>query len=174
MANASTAGATAPKTPPHSVPVNSGSELKSTPLAVGSASVSEYISTVGVNVNDIRPWIGCDVENYRECPVDEMLQELLYCCANHSESKLVPDKPTLLADCLEAVLPICNKGKDAKAIKKNLDDILKSKVEDQMYKPFIQASNLALNWLSKLNVPGLAWTGSCHIYALLALIVGHL
>ncbi|KAG1836239.1 hypothetical protein DFJ58DRAFT_847063 [Suillus subalutaceus] len=83
MANATsrTASATAPKKPPHGVPVNSGSELKSTPLAVGSASVSEHISTVGVN--------------------------------------------------------------------------LKSRVEDQMYKPFIQASNLALDRLSKLNMPGL-------------------
>jgi hypothetical protein len=41
-----TAGATAPKTPPHGV--NSESDLKSTPLAIGSAAVSEYISTVGV------------------------------------------------------------------------------------------------------------------------------
>ncbi|KAG2038306.1 hypothetical protein BDR03DRAFT_981703 [Suillus americanus] len=180
----STAGATAPKTPPHGV--NSGSELgsgnlhqanlpgkftlqiyleirfifsqtrselKSTPLAVGSASVSEHISAIGLNINDIRPWIGHDIENYRECPIDEMLQELLYRCTDCS--KLVPDKPTLLADCLEAVLPICNKGKDAKVIKRNLDDIVKSKVEDQMYKPFIKASNLALDWLSKLNAPGL-------------------
>jgi hypothetical protein len=122
-ATTGTAGATAPKTPPHGV--NSESDLKSTPLAIGSAAVSEYISTVGVNVNDIRPWIGRDVENYRECPVDEMLQELLH------------------RDCLNAVLPICNKGDDAQAIKKNLGDIMKSKVEDQMYKPFIQASNHA-------------------------------
>jgi hypothetical protein len=73
------------------------------------------------SVNDIRPWIGRDVENYRECLVDEMLQELLYRCIDHS--KPLPDKPTLLADCLNAVLPICNKGDDAQAIKKNLGDM---------------------------------------------------
>ncbi|KAG2120014.1 hypothetical protein BD769DRAFT_1641729 [Suillus cothurnatus] len=151
MTNTGAAGAPAPKTPPHGV--NSGSELKSTPIAIGSAAVSEHISTVGVNVNDIRPWIGRDVENYRECPIDEMLQELLHRCTDRS--KPLPDKPTLLADCLNAVLPICNKGDDAQAIKKNLGDIMKSKVEDQMYKPFIQASNLALERLSKLNAPGL-------------------
>ncbi|KAG1817638.1 uncharacterized protein BJ212DRAFT_1500164 [Suillus subaureus] len=107
MANGtSTAGATVPKTPPHGI--DSGSELKSTLLAVGSAAVSEHISTL-----------------------------------------------TLFADCLKAVLLICNKGKDAQAIKKNLGDLVKSRVEDQMYKPFIQASNLALDRLSKLNAPGL-------------------
>ncbi|KAG2355781.1 hypothetical protein BDR07DRAFT_1364871 [Suillus spraguei] len=31
-------------------------------------------------------------------------------------SKPLPDKPTLLADCLKAVLPICNNGNDAKDI----------------------------------------------------------
>jgi hypothetical protein len=46
MTNTGAAGAPAPKTPPHGV--DSGSELKSTPLAVGSATVSEHISTVGV------------------------------------------------------------------------------------------------------------------------------
>ncbi|KAG2339602.1 hypothetical protein BDR05DRAFT_967788 [Suillus weaverae] len=156
MANASIAGATAPKTPPHVV--DSGPELKSTPLAVGSAAVSEHISTVGVKVSNVRPWIGRDVEDYRECPVDKMLQELLYRCVD--SSKPLPDKPTLLADCLKAVLPICNKGKDAQAIKQHLGDLLNSTVEDQMYKPFIQASNLALDGLSKLNAPGLVCSGA--------------
>ncbi|KAG2336803.1 hypothetical protein BDR05DRAFT_970860, partial [Suillus weaverae] len=151
MVNTSTVGATAPKTPPHGV--DSGPELKSTPLAVGSAAVSEHISTVGVNVSNVRPWIGRDVEDYRECPVDKMLQELLYYCVDRSKPH--PDKPTLLADCLKAVLPICNKGKDAQAIKQHLGDLLNSTVEDQMYKPFIQASNLALDGLSKLSAPGL-------------------
>ncbi|KAG1772855.1 hypothetical protein EV702DRAFT_1201316 [Suillus placidus] len=103
-----------------------------------------------VPCNITRPWIGRDVEDYRECPVDKMLQELLYCCVDRSKPH--PDKPTLLADCLKAILPICNKGKDAQAIKQHLGDLT---VEDQMYKPFIQASNLALDGLSKLNAPGL-------------------
>ncbi|KAG2337095.1 hypothetical protein BDR05DRAFT_970634 [Suillus weaverae] len=119
MANASTTGATARKTPLHGV--DSGPELKSTPLAVGSAAVSERISTAGVNVSNVRPWIGRDVEDCRECPVDKMLQELLYCCVDRSKPH--PDKLTLLADCLKAVLPICNKGKDAQAIKQHLGDL---------------------------------------------------
>ncbi|KAG1741280.1 hypothetical protein EDB19DRAFT_1875935 [Suillus lakei] len=149
MANASTAGATAPKTPPQGV----NSELKSTPLAVGSAAVSEHISTVGVKVKNVSPWIGRDVEDYRECPVDGMLQELLYRCRDRS--KPLPDKSRLLNDSLKAVLPICNEGNDAQVIKKNMAELVKSKVEANMYKPFIQATNCALDRLSKLNAPGL-------------------
>lgn len=153
MANASTAGVTAPMTPPHGV--GSGPESKSTPLrpAVSSAAVSEYISTAGVNVNDIRSSIRRDVKNYRKCPIDKMLQELLYRCVDRS--KPFPDRPTLLDDCLKAILPICNKGNDAQKIKQHLGDLLVSTAEEQMYKPFIQASNLALDLLSKLDVPGL-------------------
>ncbi|KIK41000.1 hypothetical protein CY34DRAFT_806604 [Suillus luteus UH-Slu-Lm8-n1] len=153
MADARTAGGTVPKTPTHNVTVDSMSELKSTPFAVGSATISEHISTVGVDVNDIRPWIGRDVESYRECHVDEMLQELLFRCVDRS--KPLPDKPALLADCLKAVLPICNEGQDAQTIKKHLGDIVASKIEEHMYKPFVQASNLALDKLSRLNAPGL-------------------
>ncbi|KIK40988.1 hypothetical protein CY34DRAFT_806585 [Suillus luteus UH-Slu-Lm8-n1] len=154
MADACTAaGGTVPKTPTHNVTVDSMSELKSTPFAVGSATISEHISTVGVDVNDIRPWIGRDVESYSECHVDKMLQELLFRCVDRS--KPLPDKPTLLADCLKAVLPICNEGQDAQTIKQHLCDIVASNKEDQMYKPFVQASNLALDKLSNLNAPGL-------------------
>ncbi|KAG2064598.1 hypothetical protein BDR04DRAFT_242994 [Suillus decipiens] len=82
-----------------------------------------------------------------------MLQELLYRCKD--DSKPLPDKPTLLADCLKAVLPICNKGNDAKNIKKNLSKIVESTKEAQMYRPFTEVSNLAFDRLSKINPPGL-------------------
>jgi hypothetical protein len=75
------------------------------------------------SVNDIRPWIGRDVESYRECHVDKMLQELLFRCVDRSESKSLPDKPKLLADCLKAVLPICNEGQAAQTIKEHLGDM---------------------------------------------------
>ncbi|KAG1768856.1 hypothetical protein EDD22DRAFT_999864 [Suillus occidentalis] len=160
MADARIAGGTVPKTPTHNVTVDSVSELKSTPFAVGSATISEHISTPPLsmcielrlprNVNDIRPWIGHDVESYRECHIDEMLQELLFRCVDRS--KPLPDKPTLLADCLKAVLPICNEGQDALTIKQHLGDIVASTIEEHMYKPFVQASNLALD---KLSAPGL-------------------
>jgi hypothetical protein len=50
-----------------------------------------------------------------------MLQELLYRCVDRS--KPFPDRPTLLDDCLKAILPICNKGNDAQKIKQHLGDL---------------------------------------------------
>ncbi|KAG1774541.1 hypothetical protein EV702DRAFT_1032067 [Suillus placidus] len=145
------AGATAPKTPPHGV--NSEPKLNSTPLAVGSAAISEHISAVGVDVRDVRPWIARDVEDYQECAVDKMLEELLYHCKD--DSKPLPDKSTLLDDSLKAVLPICNEGNDAQIIKNHLVTLVNCTIEPPMYAPFIKAANCALGRLSELDAPGL-------------------
>ncbi|KAG1774509.1 hypothetical protein EV702DRAFT_1280603 [Suillus placidus] len=145
------AGATAPKTPPHGV--NSEPKLNSTPLAVGSAAISEHISAVGVDVRDVRPWIARDVEDYQECAVDKMLEELLYHCKD--DSKPLPDKSTLLDDSLKAVLPICNEGNDAQIIKNHLVTLVNCTIEPPMYAPFIKAANCALGRLSELEAPGL-------------------
>ncbi|KAG1741269.1 hypothetical protein EDB19DRAFT_717988 [Suillus lakei] len=150
MANASTAGATQ-TAPPHDV--DSEPKLSSIPLVVGSATVSEYISTVGVKAKNVSPWIRREVEDYKECPVDDMLQELLYRCRDRS--KPLPDKGTLFDDSLQAVLPICNEGNDAQVIKNNMADLVKSKSEKDMYKPFIEAANCALRRLNELDAPGL-------------------
>ncbi|KAG2135350.1 uncharacterized protein EDB93DRAFT_1170796 [Suillus bovinus] len=144
-------GATAPKTPPHIV--NSGPKLDSTPLAVGSAAISEHIGAVGVGVQDVSPWIARDVEGYKEGAVDKMLEELLYRCVD--DSKPLPDKSTLLDDSLKAVLPICNEGDDARIIKNHMITLLASNTELDMYQPFIKAANCALRRLSKLDAPGL-------------------
>ncbi|KIK41493.1 hypothetical protein CY34DRAFT_13019 [Suillus luteus UH-Slu-Lm8-n1] len=152
MANASTAGVTAPMTPPHGV--GSGPESKSTPLR--PAAVSEYIIILNFVVRVASTTcrsLRRDVENYGKYPVDKMLQELLYRCVDRS--KPFSDKPTLLDDRLKVILPNFNKGNDTQKIKQHLGDLMASTVEEQMYKPFIQASNLALDLLSKLDVPGL-------------------
>ncbi|KAG2132078.1 hypothetical protein DEU56DRAFT_812987 [Suillus clintonianus] len=145
------AGATAPKTPTHGV--KSEPKLNSTPLAVGSAAISEHISAVGVGVRDVHPWIARDVEDYKECAVDKMLAELLYRCKDNS--KPLPDKSTLLDDSLKAVLPICNEGNDAQIIKNHLVTLLGCPKEPPMYVPFIKAANCALGRLSNLDAPGL-------------------
>ncbi|KAG2132094.1 hypothetical protein DEU56DRAFT_448941 [Suillus clintonianus] len=145
------AGATAPMTPRHGV--NSESKPNSTPLAVGSAAISEHIGAVGVDVEDVRPWITRDVENYKECAVDKMLEELLYRCKDNS--KPLPDKSTLLDESLKAVLPICNEGSDAQFIKNQMVTLLASETEPPMYVPFIKAANCALGRLSELDAPGL-------------------
>ncbi|KAG0698095.1 hypothetical protein DFH29DRAFT_1082002 [Suillus ampliporus] len=62
-----TTGAKAgPKTPPPAFNAVPELKLKSTPNAVGSAVVSEHISTLGVDVDDVRPWIARDVQDYSQ------------------------------------------------------------------------------------------------------------
>jgi hypothetical protein len=128
---ANTANATGPKTPPPTFPP----EIKSTPNAVGTAVVSENISAVGTkcvnfssaprttytilnsiihgSVDNVRPWINRDVQDFRKCTVDAMLQELLYRCREEFEFDSEGDseeKETLLKDVLNAVLSICDES----------------------------------------------------------------
>ncbi|KAG1840485.1 hypothetical protein DFJ58DRAFT_689182 [Suillus subalutaceus] len=140
------AGATAPKTPPHGV--NSASELKSTPLAVGSAAVSDHVSTLGVRIHDVRPWITRDVENFRKCDADAMLQELL--CG--FEERPSSEKSKLLQDSLKAVLDICNNTPE---ITDNLTEFANCTVEPISYPSFVRAANAALLKLRSLEVSGL-------------------
>ncbi|KAG2353656.1 hypothetical protein BDR07DRAFT_1432487 [Suillus spraguei] len=147
------AGATVLKTPPRNS-VLSG-EVKSTPLATGSAVVSEHISTVGVQVNNVRPWIARDVEKFEKCGADTMLQELLAVCTGFSQSLSASEKSTLLENSLEAVLPICNVGAVAQEIKGHLTDFCDIEHETSTYDPFVRAANLALRELSDVKVPGI-------------------
>ncbi|KAG0698152.1 hypothetical protein DFH29DRAFT_1019768 [Suillus ampliporus] len=100
-------------TPPSRV--NAAPKLKSTPNAVGSAVISEHISTVGVHVDDIRPWIARDVENFRRCGADTMLQELLHGCKDTSVPPI--EKSKLFGDSLKAVERICNDEKITEHVK---------------------------------------------------------
>ncbi|KAG2052904.1 hypothetical protein BDR06DRAFT_914512, partial [Suillus hirtellus] len=86
------------KTPSRNSTLSADSEagLKSTPLSVGSAVVSEHISTVGVEVSNVRPWIARDVQNSEKCEADTMLQELLARCTGSSQYLSVSEKSKLL------------------------------------------------------------------------------
>ncbi|KAG2046456.1 hypothetical protein BDR06DRAFT_965067 [Suillus hirtellus] len=95
------------KTPPRNSALSADSEtgLKSTPLAVGSAIVSEHISTVGLKVKNVSPWIARDVQNFEKCEADTMLQELLARCTGRSQNLSVNEKSKLLETALNADLP---------------------------------------------------------------------
>ncbi|KAG2102560.1 uncharacterized protein F5147DRAFT_615986 [Suillus discolor] len=154
---ADNADATVHKTPPRNSTLSANSEtgLKSTPLAVGSAAVSEHISTVGVEVNDVRPWIARDVQNFEKCKADTMLQELLARCTGSSQNLSGSQKSKLLETALNAVLPICNVGAVAQEIKGHLTDFCDIEREPSTYAPFVKAANCALRELSKVNVDGI-------------------
>ncbi|KAG1748447.1 uncharacterized protein EDB91DRAFT_879466 [Suillus paluster] len=162
-----TPGVTAPKTPPHGV--TAASQLKSTPNAVGSAAISEHISTVGTEyvpfcsghrtrvltlnnacrVGDVRPWITRDVEDFRECHPDTILQKLLDDC----KDTFVPpvEKSKLFEDSLQAVVQLCNDQK----IKGHIEGFANCTLENGSYIHFIQAANAALLELRSLKVSGL-------------------
>lgn len=137
---------TVPMTPTHGAKTDP--QLNSTPQAAGTAAMSEHLSAVGLGIDDLRPWIARDIEDYKEADIDKMLAELLLRCTDTSKPT---DKSTLLENSLKAVLDICNDG----TIQGHMGTLLGSTNEQGMYKPFIEAANYALCELSTLNVPGL-------------------
>ncbi|KAG1804617.1 hypothetical protein EV424DRAFT_1517365 [Suillus variegatus] len=145
------------KTPPRNSTLSADSEagLKSTPLAVGSAIVSEHISTIGLKVKNVRPWIARDVQNFEKCKADTMLQELLARCTGSSQNLSVSEKSKLLETALNAVLPICNVGAVAQEIKGHLTNFCDINAETSTYASFVKAANCALRELSKVNVQGI-------------------
>ncbi|KAG1730187.1 hypothetical protein EDB19DRAFT_2027541 [Suillus lakei] len=152
---ANNADATAHKTPPRNSALSAEVGLKSTPHAVGSAVVSEHISTVGVEVADVRPWIMRDVQNFEICEADTMLQELLAGCTGPSQSLSASEKSTLLQNSLKAVMPICNEGAVAQEIKDHLTNFCDIDPEKATYAPFVRAANCALRELSELKIHGI-------------------
>ncbi|KAG1865725.1 hypothetical protein C8R48DRAFT_761571 [Suillus tomentosus] len=95
---ADNADVTLHKIPPRNSALSAHSEagLKSTSLAVSSAVVSEHISTVGVEVSYVRPWIARDVQKSEKCEADMMLQEVLARCTSSSQYLSVSEKSKLL------------------------------------------------------------------------------
>ncbi|KAG0696690.1 hypothetical protein DFH29DRAFT_1082776 [Suillus ampliporus] len=138
-----------------------GSSLKSTPNSRGAATVSDHISLVGVEVEQIRPWIQRDIQEAKTCQADAMLEVLLQRASLDRKT----EQPGLLERCLEAVLPVCNgrvkcAGKDepklhSSKIKKALDRYVSPGVEKDYYEPFIKAANIALACLGDIKVDGM-------------------
>ncbi|KAF8421729.1 hypothetical protein L210DRAFT_3672555 [Boletus edulis BED1] len=136
--------------------------LQSTPQAKGSATISEHISTVGIQVSDVRPWITRDVEKFQECGLDEMLKDLLVGCTGKSRKSVDEAyKTRLFQRCLDKVLPICNgedqtpvegmKGKSHE-VKETLKKYSRIQAEKELYPVFVQAANTALLFLEELKV----------------------
>ncbi|KAH7920466.1 hypothetical protein BV22DRAFT_1198884 [Leucogyrophana mollusca] len=147
--------------------------LKSTPNNRGSAVRSDHIEYTGVQVSDIRPWIGRDVEKTQNCDIDSLLDVLLLrCWKQHASDHPSPNqtKPPpakeLRHRCLQAVLPICNgqpirstnRGEAAietSAIRTHLQEYARPLIEKDRYKPWILAFNIVLEALRHTRVQGL-------------------
>ncbi|KAH0829145.1 hypothetical protein J3R83DRAFT_2639 [Lanmaoa asiatica] len=122
--------------------------LKCTPQSRGSATISEHISTIGVHVSDIRPWITKDVENSQKCSFDKLLKDFLANCSDEPQ-----DSTRLFEECLEKVLPICNG--EAQVNNKSDIKLNSCKRENELYPLFVTAANVALLYLRDLKIDGL-------------------
>ncbi|KAH7909633.1 hypothetical protein BJ138DRAFT_206512 [Hygrophoropsis aurantiaca] len=107
---------------------------------------------------NVRKFIEHDVDDFRPCPVDNMLTHLLYECRDKSVSV---NKETLLKQCLEAVLPLANgiatpnQTIDSQGIKANIITYTETQRELRRYAPFTVAANTALMCLGDINIPGI-------------------
>ncbi|KAF9218700.1 hypothetical protein BS17DRAFT_790905, partial [Gyrodon lividus] len=129
--------------------------VQSTPNNQGLPAASEHIDIIGTRVEDLHPWVVRDVSDAQTCKADAMLERLLH-FGRAQESNISPDN--LLETCLQKVLPICNDG-DTEAftsaqgsIKSALAEYVKATREEDMYAPFVNASNAALARLRDLEV----------------------
>ena len=65
------------------------------------------------SIDNVRPWINRDIQDYRKCTLDTMLQELFYRCreklgfGSEGDSE---EKETLPKDALNTVLSICDES----------------------------------------------------------------
>ncbi|OAX31445.1 hypothetical protein K503DRAFT_777572, partial [Rhizopogon vinicolor AM-OR11-026] len=166
---ANTGNATGPKTPPpDDIPLFS-SEIKSTPNSVGTAVVRESFNTLGTNVDDVRPWIKRDIQDYKRGLIDNMLKELLYRCksesgsdsASESESKEKEkeeeekEKERLLQAAFKAGLALCEDEAMREAMEKHLTDFINAPTEVPSYEPFVRFVNHALTQLREVNINGI-------------------
>ncbi|KAI0713709.1 hypothetical protein C8Q76DRAFT_468586 [Earliella scabrosa] len=93
-------------------------------------------------VSQLTPHIQEDLRNHQQCSFDAILKHYL--------SKVLadpnPDRDTLLRDCLNAVLPICD------SIHPLLNEYCGASPERARYGPFVNAFNFALDKLRVLNI----------------------
>ncbi|KAG2127932.1 uncharacterized protein EDB93DRAFT_1340894 [Suillus bovinus] len=85
MAN-SNAGATPQKTPFRAnTSFSTEAGIKSTPRAIYFVIASEYVNTVGIQVDTVRPWIGRDVHKFERFKTDAVLQGLHARCTGFKQ-----------------------------------------------------------------------------------------
>ncbi|KAG1805969.1 uncharacterized protein BJ212DRAFT_796838 [Suillus subaureus] len=147
---------TSSATPRANAPAHSASKIKSTPNSCRTAVISENIGVLGVNVKKVRPWIQRDIEQAKECKADAMLQALLQRASSSPETQ----QPELLQKCLKAVLPVCNGqvsagGIYSSGVETALKRYVRPGVENNLYAPFIEATNIALACLEDIKVDGM-------------------
>ncbi|KAF9498467.1 hypothetical protein BDN71DRAFT_1443306 [Pleurotus eryngii] len=121
-------------------------ELKSTPQSGGAATNSEFRSSL--RVADLRYPILHDILKHDSCKLRDMVGTLLWEC--RAEDRLDGDttKETLLIDCLEKVVPLCEDS----TLRKEMNNFSKAFPETARYPPLAHAMNRALYLLHDLHL----------------------
>ncbi|KAI6000221.1 hypothetical protein F5J12DRAFT_264809 [Pisolithus orientalis] len=108
------------------------------------------------------PWVMRDVCKAQQCEADNMLEYILSRVSNSPGDRIDLEKRPILDKCMNAVLPICNRrsqgkklGVPASEIKATLTLYATYKLEDDLYRPFVVASNIALAHLKELKIDGM-------------------
>lgn len=135
--------------------------LQSTPSNQGLSSESGYLDIDSVPINDLMPLIAEDVCKAQQCEADDMLEYILRRASKTPDDLINLNGHVLLDRCINKVLPICNghtqdiKGFPVSDIRKALIDYTACKQEDDLYKPFVLASNTALAHLKRVKIDGM-------------------
>ncbi|KAI6147801.1 hypothetical protein BKA82DRAFT_25125 [Pisolithus tinctorius] len=107
------------------------------------------------------PSVTEDVCKAQQCEADDMLKYILSWALKVPDDLIDLNGHVLLDRCINKVLPICNghtqdiEGFPVSDIRKALIDYTTCKQEDDLYRPFILASNTALAHLKKLKINGM-------------------
>ncbi|KAI5994272.1 hypothetical protein F5J12DRAFT_896793 [Pisolithus orientalis] len=124
-----------------------------------STPISQRLTSTAL---DLMPWVMEDVCKAQQCEADNMLEYILSRVSNSPGDRIDLEKHPILDKCMNAVLPICNgrsQGKKlrvpASEIKATLTRYAKYKLEDDLYRPFVVASNIALAHLKELQIDGM-------------------
>ncbi|KAI6002250.1 hypothetical protein F5J12DRAFT_928239 [Pisolithus orientalis] len=110
------------------------------------------------STNDLMPSVAEDVCKAQQCEADDMLEYILSRASKTPDDLIDLNGHVLLDRCINKVLPICNghtqdiEGFLISDIREALIDYIACKQEDDLYQPFVLASNTALAHLKRLKI----------------------
>ncbi|KAI5994257.1 hypothetical protein F5J12DRAFT_416820 [Pisolithus orientalis] len=125
------------------------------------SAASGQLHVHGVRINDAIRSATEDVHKAQQCEADKMLEYMLRRASETPDDLENLDSYTLLGRCMAQVLGICNEevkdinGFPVSKIKKALVEYTAYEQEDDLYQPFVQASNTALAYLRELDIVGM-------------------
>ncbi|KAI6138070.1 hypothetical protein BKA82DRAFT_4250151 [Pisolithus tinctorius] len=147
--------------PPRARTAPDANLLQSTPSDQGLSAASGQVDIHGVPISDLIPSVVEVICKAQQCEADDMLEYILSRASKTPDDLIDLNGHVLLDKCINKVLPICNGHTEdierfpVSDIRKALIDYTACKQEDDLYKPFVLASNTALAHLKRLKIDGM-------------------